>query len=389
MAKQDAGQSNQYDEFDIMAIEALTLALARLTCWRDKSNGTRALRAPKEYDPNVLRSLRGQGFVDFHDDDTDIKLTDDGYFFGDVFAASFISMLKDSASPFLDDERGIYPEERQPTMSNHAVSSKLHPAFSVLNGGHPDGPAGSTPTAAAGKSPNVPTPYFDTFFTPIEDRPQFNPLENRRANDRRSFRLRIELDLGDLHPCWREIEIPAVCTFLDLHIVIQRIFNWYDEHLFNFKMTTRGQKLHLEEAVFMDPTLDIFEPPQYAIAEAAAVRLGDVFPRTRTARYEYDYGDGWEHKVKVVKTTTNSSLTAPQLIDGEGDAPPEDVGGIGGLAEFLSIIADKDHPEHDDMASWAEYQMAYPFDLAEKQQELMESWDSDRERWLKAIANPR
>ena len=36
--------------------------------------------------------------------------------------------------------------------------------------------------------------------------------------------------------------------------------------------------------------------------DAHHIRLDDVFPRTRIARYSYDYGDGWEHRVKLVET---------------------------------------------------------------------------------------
>ena len=41
-------------------------------------------------------------------------------------------------------------------------------------------------------------------------------------------------------------------------------------------------------------------------------------------------------------------------IEGEGACPLEDVGGIYGYAEFLEIIKDEAHPQHEELKQWAE-----------------------------------
>lgn len=384
------------DEFEQMMIEALTLALIRLTCWKEGSGELAWRRAWKGYDHTTLDSLQDQGFIAFKRSNKSLELTDDGFFFGDVFAARFGMMLAESLSngesqqpargsaPALSRfsvvDGGLDSEDAAPTSPNE------HPSFDVTDGSPAPAFAPFVPTYAS--SSHAPASTI-AHGAPAADRPSFDPTEGRREHDTRAFRLRIELDLDGLHPCWREIEIPATCTFLDLHIAIQRIFNWWDEHLFCMRTTARGQKLHIEEASFVDPTLGQFAPPAYAVVEASQIQLGDVFPKTRTAHYDYDFGDGWEHKIKVVKTIAKSSLTAPRLLDGEGDAPPEDVGGPGGFEFFLEAVCDKNHPEHDDMLAWAEDQMAFPFDLTEKQQELAESWEEDRTLWLQRIAEAR
>lgn len=227
---------------------------------------------------------------------------------------------------------------------------------------------------------------------PLDDIPLFDPLPYRTKDDRRAFLLRIDLDLEGLFPCWREVLVPATCSFLDLHIVIQRVFNWYDEHLFNFEMVARSTNVHMEEYAFQEPD-DVFVPEGYALAEAREVLLGDVFPRSRTARYSYDYGDGWEHKVRLVKTLRDADVTAPQLMAGEGDAPPEDVGGPGGFEDFLATISDPFNEDCVDALKWAESQGYEPFDLVKKQQELTEHYEDDRQVWLnvleKTVAPPR
>ena len=43
-------------------------------------------------------------------------------------------------------------------------------------------------------------------------------------------------------------------------------------------------------------------------------------------------------------------------LDGRGGRPPEDVGGAGGYARYLRIMADDSDPEHESMKTWAEGQ---------------------------------
>ena len=40
-------------------------------------------------------------------------------------------------------------------------------------------------------------------------------------------------------------------------------------------------------------------------------------------------------------------------LDGRRACPPEDVGGIGGYENFLEIIRDPNHEEHEEILIWA------------------------------------
>ncbi len=95
--------------------------------------------------------------------------------------------------------------------------------------------------------------------------------------------------------------------------------------------------------------------------DAHKTRLLDVIEDTRakTLKYLYDFGDGWEHTVKVERTTdAMPGLIYPCLIDATGRCPPEDVGGPWGYAEFLAAIGDPKHESHAEMGQW----VGAPFD---------------------------
>lgn len=64
------------------------------------------------------------------------------------------------------------------------------------------------------------------------------------------------------------------------------------------------------------------------------VRLGSLFTATGKAlwyEYEYDFGDGWEHVLKVEKVL--DVAPAVRCTGGRMACPPEDCDGIWGYAE--------------------------------------------------------
>lgn len=74
---------------------------------------------------------------------------------------------------------------------------------------------------------------------------------------------------------------------------------------------------------------------------------------TKTLLYLYDFGDGWEHSVKIERILDPvPGLDYPVLLEAKGRCPPEDVGGPPGYAEFLEAIADPGHERHAEFAEW-------------------------------------
>jgi len=69
--------------------------------------------------------------------------------------------------------------------------------------------------------------------------------------------------------------------------------------------------------------------------------------------YDYDFGDGWRHEVILEKILPyDKEAELPHCVDGERQCPPEDVGGPPAYESFLEVMADKNHPDHEDMIDW-------------------------------------
>jgi hypothetical protein len=89
--------------------------------------------------------------------------------------------------------------------------------------------------------------------------------------------------------------------------------------------------------------------------DASKARLCDVVRETdaKTIHYLYDFGDSWDHVIKLEKWFDNTTAEGlPLLLEAAGRCPPEDVGGAPGYAEYLEAIGDPTHPEHEHMRLW-------------------------------------
>lgn len=186
-----------------------------------------------------------------------------------------------------------------------------------------------------------------------------------------AFKFHIELDLGHDLTCWRDIVVPRHITFGQFHEIIQSAFLWEDSHLFEFRLTTHGRKIEIVSDA--DGAGEAFATAKNDTIDAEAIALDEVFPRTKTAVYEYDFGDSWLHSIHLAETIRSYPGTLPCCTAGEGAAPPEDVGGAYGFREFLSALSDVTDPDHDGAVEWAGTENYGPFDLDEVN-ERMQHW---------------
>ena len=135
-------------------------------------------------------------------------------------------------------------------------------------------------------------------------------------------------------PIWRRIQVPESYSFWDLHVAIQDVMGWLDSHLHEFEIINPsiGIKVAIEipgEDFDMDrETLPGWEQ-----------KIDDYFNmENRVAYYEYDFGDSWEHMIKLEKIIPRDKDTDyPKCIAGKRSCPPEDCGGVWGYEDFLEI----------------------------------------------------
>lgn len=154
--------------------------------------------------------------------------------------------------------------------------------------------------------------------------------------------LLLHIELKWIEPVvWRRFVVPANITLGKLHYVIQAVMGWSDSHMHDFEIA--GEH-------YGEPDTDGWGPVVHAEARKTLVK---ALMGKKTFSYLYDFGDSWEHKIKVEKTLPPG--TAPQLpycVDGANACPPEDIGGAPGYEHFVQVMADADHPEHEDMQDW-------------------------------------
>ncbi len=153
--------------------------------------------------------------------------------------------------------------------------------------------------------------------------------------------LRIKLD--DVEPAVvRRVEVPLTIRLDRLHLVLQAAMGWTNSHLYEIRARDIGWGI-------TDP--DFGDGP----LNASKARLIDVLEDvgTRSLKYLYDFGDGWEHSVRIERITDPMpGIAYPRLVEAAGRCPPEDVGGPCGYHDFLDAITDPNHEEHADSLQW-------------------------------------
>ncbi|QDU93716.1 plasmid pRiA4b ORF-3 family protein [Lignipirellula cremea] len=160
------------------------------------------------------------------------------------------------------------------------------------------------------------------------------------------YQFKITL-LGAKPPIWRRIQVQD-CTFDKLHEYIQTAMGWTNSHLHQFEI--KGERYGDPE--LLDDDFDHFDG-----IDSTTTMLSRILPETgqRFAfKYKYDFGDGWEHEVLYEGCPPlEKDKKYPLCLEGERSCPPEDVGGMGGYYEFLAVIADPEHEDHERLLRWA------------------------------------
>ncbi|MGH9400613.1 MAG: plasmid pRiA4b ORF-3 family protein [Terriglobia bacterium] len=140
---------------------------------------------------------------------------------------------------------------------------------------------------------------------------------------------------------WRRLLVRSDSTIADLHYTLQIAFDWSDLHLHRFHI--HGQ----------DYGIGRIGGPGFS-SDPCKVRLGDFqFRMNERFLYEYDFGDRWEHEVRMERRlAAEAKKIYPVCIGGRRAGPEEDCGGPGA---YMECVDDHwCHPPFEELSVMAE-----------------------------------
>lgn len=154
--------------------------------------------------------------------------------------------------------------------------------------------------------------------------------------------LQLRIELADVTPkVWRVVTVPAAMGLDQLHLTLNEAMGWNNSHLHEFVIGGRKYS----DVRTADGAITFQDESMFRLDEV--VKVGDRF------EYAYDFGDGWEHVVKVEKELPFDDRVAyPVCLAGKRACPPEDCGGPDGYAHLLAVLDDPDDGEHDELVQW-------------------------------------
>ncbi len=155
----------------------------------------------------------------------------------------------------------------------------------------------------------------------------------------------FEVTLVDVVPVVkRKVQINSDATFEDLHMLIQISFGWLNSHLYQFEV----------DGTYIEPPSEdeFFDGGDQQGLNTLEVPLEQLVTKKTTFDYTYDFGDNWEHEVKLVNINTDEKLIFPNCLEGINGCPPEDCGGPGGYDHILSVLANPKSTDYVDIKRW-------------------------------------
>lgn len=155
-------------------------------------------------------------------------------------------------------------------------------------------------------------------------------------------RFLFKIELLDISPLiWRRFFVPAGIVMNEFHEVVQAVMGWDNDHLWEFTTKTRRFIPIQDDEDDLDP-LDF--------------RLYDVVSRKgQVIRYLYDFGDSWEHKLKMEDSQyflTDGDKRKTGCVAGARACPPEDIGGVWGYDDFCKVMTKPKSKRYKEMMEW-------------------------------------
>jgi len=159
---------------------------------------------------------------------------------------------------------------------------------------------------------------------------------------KKTFQIRIKLS-GSQPEIWRRVLVSSDVPLSDLHKIIQTTMGWTNSHLHQF--IKDGNR-------YEPPPPDDTLWDMYGTDYTGMTLDEFLIEKNDVVEYEYDFGDGWHHEIKLEKITESNDSDLPVCTDGAMACPPDDCGGIWGFQDFKKIMKNPNHPEYEDYFEW-------------------------------------
>lgn len=192
--------------------------------------------------------------------------------------------------------------------------------------------------------------HADAFIPAEKMKKALTALTGMPAYKYRAYELLVTLNL-DVYQATRRLIVPADLEFTRLHKVLQSVYCWKNYHLYDFAVLDEETGQSVTRLVTSEEALE-YEDGSVLIT---GHKLSEYLPEHKFLLYTYDFGDNWEHEIELVRVIENYDKESPYLVKASGQAPPEDVGGVGGFVDFRRIMLDPKHPDYAETKKWAEY----------------------------------
>ena len=189
------------------------------------------------------------------------------------------------------------------------------------------------------------------------------PKQKFIGTSKQEFHIRVKLNDAPVN-IWRELVVPSNITLELLAFVLIDAMGWRHEHLYQFKgknnvFYVNSRQLKEQENSFFGffsrsehknsekISLEMVLQPKAANKrEQSDASIGSADqeqarPKVKGERlkFEYDFGDSWEHDLWVKGARDYAPNEEPiiKLLKAHGECPPEDCGGVWGYAELLEL----------------------------------------------------
>lgn len=135
----------------------------------------------------------------------------------------------------------------------------------------------------------------------------------------RAYRLRVSLAWD--RTVWRVLELRDDQTLEDLHLAIQRAFNWDNDHLYSFTLGSQpNDALTAVDGPIPDLSGSYYAGDPPGAGEVMLAEL-DLQPKQRFS-YLFDFGDQLRHEIEVLMAAPAAGKDYPRVVKIHGDAPP-------------------------------------------------------------------